>query len=89
MSAGVLDGTGQQVLQPVRAREPRALGDGPAVLARQVRHQPQRQVTGMAPRLHPAEPPRDQAHQPVEMRPPTFRVYAATARSSVFHTNPA
>jgi hypothetical protein len=69
-------GAGQQVLQPARRGMPGLLSDRPAVLARKLRHQPQHQVPGMPPRLHPGEPPGDPAHQPVEMRPPPFGVYA-------------
>jgi hypothetical protein len=71
---GVPGGAGQQVLQPAGRRVPGMLGNCPAVLARQVRHQPQQQVTGMPPRLHPGEPPGDPAHQLDEMRPPLPRV---------------
>jgi hypothetical protein len=48
------DRAGQQVLQPIRRGVSNVLGDGPAVLDRQVRQQPEHQILRAAARLHPA-----------------------------------
>ena len=51
----------EQVLHPIRAGVPGVLGDRPAVLARQIRQQPEHERLGPLSWLHPAEPPRDPA----------------------------
>jgi hypothetical protein len=64
---GVADGVlvpdrpSQQMLQAVRGRLAGVLSDRPAVLARQVRQQPEHQRAGMPSRLHPPEPARNPA----------------------------
>ena len=52
---------GQQVLHSIRAGVPGMLGDRPAVLARQVRQQPQHERAGAPSGLHPGKPAGDPA----------------------------
>ncbi len=73
---GVPPGRSQQVMHPVRGDIPGLFGYRPAVLAPQPRQQPQHERAGPAPRLDPGEPPRDPAHQVIELFPPPARVYA-------------
>lgn len=54
------------------------LGDRPAVLARQVRQQPEYQLPHPTPRLDPREPARDPIHQALAHFLPTGGVYAVT-----------
>jgi hypothetical protein len=78
---GVPLGPPQQVLHAVRGRLPGPLGDRPAVLARQVRQQPEYQLADAAAGFDPGEPSRDQAHQAhqaLERLLPAGRVYAVT-----------
>ncbi|GGR56678.1 hypothetical protein GCM10010251_86910 [Streptomyces aurantiogriseus] len=75
---GVPLGSGQQVLQTVRGRVSGVLGKRPAVLARQVRHQPEDELPCPAPRFHPGKAPRDAAHQGLEHVLPAGRTYAVT-----------
>jgi hypothetical protein len=71
---GVPPRAGQQCCIP--SGVPGMLGDRPAVLPRQVSQQPQHERPRLPPRLHPAEPARDPAHQIVEHPQPAGRVYA-------------
>ncbi len=71
-------GPGQQVLQTVRVGVPGMLGERPAVLARQVRQQPEHQRPGPAPGFNPTEPSRDATHQDLEHFLPAARIYAVT-----------
>jgi hypothetical protein len=77
-AAGIPPGPAKQVLHAVRTRLPGPPGDRPAVLARQVRQQPQYQGPHPAPGLHPREPARYPAHQDLERLLPAGRVYAVT-----------
>ncbi|QKG23899.1 hypothetical protein ACTIVE_5542 [Actinomadura verrucosospora] len=71
-------GPGQQVLQTVRVGVPGVLGERPAVLARQVRQQPEHQRPGPAPGFDLAEPSRDATHQDLERFLPAPRIYPVT-----------
>jgi hypothetical protein len=75
----VPSGTGQQVLHPVRRAITGMLGDGPAVVARQLSHQSQHECPGPAPRFHPAETGTDPGHQLIEYPQPAARVYAVAS----------
>jgi hypothetical protein len=66
----------QKVLQAVWRVVTGMLSQRPAVLHRQPRHQPGDRIPRQPPRLHPREPRRDPPHQPIELHPPTTRVYA-------------
>jgi hypothetical protein len=76
--AGIPSGPAEQVLHAVRGGLSGPLGDAPAVLAWQVRQQPQHQVPHPAPGLHPREPARYPGHQDLERLLPAARVYAVT-----------
>ena len=65
----------QQVLHPIRAGVAGVLGDRPAVLAWQIRQQPEHERPGPPAWLHPAEPARDPAQQLLQPRLPAGRVY--------------
>lgn len=66
----------QQVLHADRCLLTDPFGDGPAVLAQQVRQQPQHQVPHAAPGFDAGEPVRDAAHQALERLLPAGGVYA-------------
>jgi len=69
----------EQVLHPVRRRVPGMLGDRPAVLARQLRQQPQHERPRMASRLRPAETAADPSQQLIEYPQPAAGVYAGAS----------
>jgi hypothetical protein len=72
---------GQQVLHPVGSGVAGVLGDRPAVLARQIRQQPQHERPGPPSWLHPAEPARDPTQQLIKPCLPSGGVYVyAVAR---------
>jgi hypothetical protein len=75
---GVPPGPSQHVLHAVRGGFPGPLGDCPAVLARQVRQQPEHQFPRSASGFDPREPSRYPAHQALERLLPAGRVYPAT-----------
>jgi hypothetical protein len=75
-AVGVPRGLAQQVLQAIRRVMAGVFSQRPAVLHRQPRHQPRDRIPRQPPRLHPREPRRDPRHQPIELHPPTTRVYA-------------
>lgn len=75
---GVPLGPPEQVLHAVRGPVPGPLGDGPAVLARQVRQQAEYQLPGSAPGFDPREPSRYPAHQALERLLPVGKVYAVS-----------
>lgn len=75
---GIPSGPRQQVLQAVRGRVSGVLGQRPAVLARQVRQQPEDQLPCPAAWFHPGKPSRDAAHQDLEQGLPAGRIYAVT-----------
>jgi hypothetical protein len=75
---GIPFGPRQQVLQSVGGRIPGMLSERPAVLARQLRQQPQHECPRPAPWFHPHEPPRDTAHQDLERLMPAAGIYAVT-----------
>jgi hypothetical protein len=66
----------EQMLHPIRAGVADVLGDRPAVLAWQVGQQPEHERPGPPAWLHPAEPARDPAQQPLQPCLPSGRVYA-------------
>jgi len=66
----------KQVLHPIGAGITGVLGQRPAVLAWQVRQQPQHERPSPPAWLHPAEPARDPAQQLLQARLPAGRVYA-------------
>jgi hypothetical protein len=69
-------GPAEQVLHAVRGGLSGPLGDAPAVLARQVRQQPQHQIPYPAPGFNPGEPAGYPAHLDLERLLPAGRVYA-------------
>ena len=75
-AVGVPAGPGQEVLHPVRIGLAGVLGEGPAVLPREVRQQPAQERPGSAPGLHPGEPPGHPIQQPVGLRGPLMGLYA-------------
>src|ERR1700681_3210393 len=75
-TVGIPLGARQQMLQPVRARVTTALGQRPAILAPQIRDQPQHQRTRVTQGLTPGEPRRDPVHNLIESRLPSINVYA-------------
>jgi hypothetical protein len=75
---GVPLGPPQQVLHAVRGHLSGPFGDGPAVLARQVRQEPEYQPPDPASGFDPREAARDPAHQVLECPLPAGRVYAVT-----------
>jgi len=68
-------GTSEQVLHPVRAGVAGVLSDRPAVLAWQLRQQPQNERLGPPAWLHSPEPPRDPAQQLLQPYLPSGRIY--------------
>jgi hypothetical protein len=66
------------VLHAVRISVTGMLGDGPAILSRQVREQPEQEPTGTAARLDPGEPPSQPFEQPVGLGLPSNRPYSVT-----------
>lgn len=66
----------QQILHPVRQDVAGVLGDGPAVLSRQTRHQSHDQVTRVAERLPPREPWPDPRQHLLPLDLPPINVYA-------------
>ena len=70
----VLDRSGQQVLQAVRAGLAGVLGDRPAVLAWQVRQQPEHQLPGVPLGLHPGKAAGNPAQQVLQPRLPPGRM---------------
>lgn len=73
---GVPLGPSQQVLHAVRSRLTDLLSDRPAVLARQVRQQPEHQPLHPSPGLDPREASRDPVHQILKSVWPASRFYA-------------
>ena len=71
-------GTGQQVLHPVRARVPRGLGEGPAVVIIEFRQQAVHHVTAGQPRLPTGEARRDPGHQVIEQARVRGMIYAGS-----------
>ena len=76
---GVPLGPPQQMLHAVRGTLPGPFGDGPAVLARQVRQQSEHQLPDPEPGFDPCEPSRYPAHQALERLLPAGRVYAVAS----------
>jgi hypothetical protein len=64
----------EQMLHPIRTGVADVLGDRPAVLAWQVDQQPEHERPGSPAWLHPAEPARDPAQQPLQPCLPAARV---------------
>ena len=59
------------MLHAVRITVAGVLGDGPTVLPRQIRQQPEQELPGPPPGLHPGEPTGHPIEQPVRLgRPP-------------------
>ncbi len=75
-AVGVPAGPGQQVLHAVWIGVAGVLGDGPAVLPRQVRQQPEQEPAGPAAGLDPDEPARHPIEQPVGFGLPSDTFYA-------------
>ncbi|GEB57223.1 hypothetical protein GCM10017674_60950 [Streptomyces gardneri] len=73
---GVPFRTVEQVLHAVRSGVADVLGQGPAVLARQVRQQPGDQPPHPAAGFNSGEPARDPTHQALECFLPVSRNYA-------------
>jgi hypothetical protein len=67
-------GTSEQVLHPVRAGVAGVLSDRPAVLAWQLRQQPQNERLGPPAWLHSAEPACDPTQQLLQAQLPAGRV---------------
>jgi hypothetical protein len=67
------------MLHPARRPVTGMLGDRPAVLPRQISQQSQHERPSPPPRLHPAEPARDLAHQLIEQPRPPAGVYAVAS----------
>ena len=83
--AGIPFRAGQQVLHPVGRRVVGMLGDGPAVLARQLRQQAQYERPRPPPRLHPPEPAPRPGHQLVKYAQPAAGAYAgASGHQKIF-----
>jgi hypothetical protein len=64
------------VLHAVRIGFPGVLGDGPAILPRQIRQQPEHELPGPPPSLHPGEPTGHPIEQPVGLGRPPGSPYA-------------
>jgi hypothetical protein len=77
-----------QPLHRRRARQTRALGQLPAVLALNPREQPEQEQPDRAPRLDAREPARDSGRDLVEQRPPGRRLYAAQITKCHCRTRP-
>jgi hypothetical protein len=77
-SVSVPLGAVQKVLHPVRGRLSGPLGDGPAVLAGQIREQAEHQPPYRAAGFNPGELARDPVHQALECLLPAGRVYPVT-----------
>lgn len=67
-----------QVLHAVGSGLPCPLGDRPAVLARQVRQQPEHQPAGPPAGFDPCESASDPPHGHLERLPPTAGIYVVT-----------
>ena len=75
-------GAREQMLQPVRVRVTAALGQRPAVLAAQIRDQPQHQRTCVAKRLAPDEPRRPRQLQMSSQTPNDAAVTAPNSANT-------
>lgn len=67
---------------------PGVLGDGPEVLARQVREQPEQEFADAASGLDPGEPPGHPFEQPVGLGLPPGRSYAVAHRHRMITSRP-
>ncbi len=81
----------QQLLHPARLGVAGLLGQGPAVLARQVGQQAEDELPCSAPWFDPCEPACDAAHEVIESVLPLRRIYAVAHRHRLLfvcpHTN--